>query len=109
MSEPDPDYPLSIFRDAFSLVIGRTLLFVATCIVAITIGSWLHIGWLNPFHSVIIPWTIIVSFISIWGAFFYFALLFVFIRYVRFEGSWIWIPIAFVIQAVDAYLMAGSG
>jgi hypothetical protein len=109
VSEPDPDYPLSTFTEAFSSVIGRTLLFVTTCIVAITVGSWLHIGWLNPFHSVIIPWTIIVSFISIWGALFYFALFFVFIRYVRFEGSWIWLPVVFVVQAVDAYLMAGSG
>ena len=100
--------PLSIFTGAASSVIARALIFVSTCIVAVTVGSWLRIGWLNPFHSVIVPWTIIVSFISIWGALFYVALFLIFIRFVRFEGSWIWIPIAFLIQAVDAYLMAGS-
>jgi hypothetical protein len=107
VSEPDPDYPLSIFTGAFASVFGRTALFVVTCIAAIMLGSWLHVGWRDP--MLIVAWTVIVSFISIWGAGFYFALMFAFIRFVRFEGSWIWIPIAFLIQAVDAYLMVDRG
>src|ERR1700719_2677220 len=103
-TKPNPDYPLSIFTGALSSVIGRSVLFVATCLVAIIVGSCIHVDWRNP--TVTIYWTVIVSFISIWGAFFYIALFFAFIRFVRFEGAWIWIPIAFVIQAVDAYLMA---
>jgi hypothetical protein len=103
------DTPTSAISSAVTSVFGRTILFCVTCVAAITAGSWLHVGWLNPFTTIIVFWTIIVSFISVWGALFYFALFFIFIRFVRFEGSWLWLPIAFVVQAMDSYLMAGSG
>ena len=83
------------------------MLFLSTCFVAITVGSWIRIGWLNPFTTAIIPWTVVVSFFSGWGALFYAALLILFVVYLRSEGSWVWLPVTFLIQGVDAYLMAG--
>jgi hypothetical protein len=106
VSEPDPNYPLSAFTDALSSVVGRSVTFVLACIAAIAVGSWIRVGWLNPFGTAIIPLTIIASFISVWGAAFYVALFVFFLFFVRYEGSWIWILVAFVTQAVDAWLMA---
>lgn len=106
MRDPDSDYPLSVFTVAFRSVAGRALLFVVTCIVAITFGRGICVGWSNPLGSGIIPWTIMISLISGWGALFYLALLAVFVFFVRAEGRWPLLAIAFVLQAVDAYLIA---
>jgi hypothetical protein len=106
MREPAADYPLSVFAAAFRSVAGRAFLFVVTCIVAITFGWWIRIGWVNPFGSGVIPWTLLVSLISGWGALFYLALLAVLVFFLRAERGWLLLVLAFVIQIINAYLMA---
>jgi hypothetical protein len=108
VSEPDPNYPLSVFTSAFSSVVVRSAIFVLTCIAAIAVGNWIRVGWQNPFNSGVIALTIIASIISIWGAVFYAALLMFFVLFLRYEGSWIWLPVAFITQAIDAWLMADA-
>ncbi len=83
--EPDPGYPLSSFVGVFSSIFGRAIFFVISCLAAMIVGSWLHIGWLSP--GLVIQGTVIVSVISLWGVLFYVALLLPFICFVCFEGS----------------------
>ncbi len=104
MSELDPGYPLSAFNRALSSVAGRTVIFVVVCVFAILIGSWIRVGWRDP--TVIIWWTVLASFASSWGFFCYSALVLVLILFLRFERSWICVPVAFIVQAVDAYFVA---
>jgi hypothetical protein len=51
--------------------------------------QWIRIGWVNPFSSGIIAWTLLVSLISGWGALFYLALLAVLVFFLRAERGWL--------------------
>jgi hypothetical protein len=55
---------------------------------------------------VVIPWTIVVSFLSGWAALFYVALLILFVIFLRVGARWAWLVAAFIVQVVDACLMA---
>jgi hypothetical protein len=108
MPEPDPNYPFSLFSSVLSSVFGRIVVFALTCVAAIMVGNAIRNGWDNSFHSPVITLTIVASFLSIWGALFYVVLLAFFIVFVRFAGSWIWIPLAFFVQGFNAWIMADA-
>ena len=104
MSDPDPDYPLSAFRNAASSVVSRVVAFVLTCLIAITLGYGLHGNWLNPFDSVLVPIVFMMNIFTgidlILGVILY--------LFVCREGSWLYLPIAFLAQGLGAWFAASS-
>jgi hypothetical protein len=106
VSDPDPDYPVSSFSGAFSSVFARATLFVVTCVAAIASADVCRIGWQKTFSSFVIPFTIVVSFISPPGLLSFITLLVLFLCFLRSDHLWIWLVPAFIVEALFAWIVA---
>ncbi|MDR3406434.1 MAG: hypothetical protein P4L99_28375 [Chthoniobacter sp.] len=104
MSDPDPDYPLSLFRDAFSSVVFRGAAFFLTCLGGITLGCGLHGDWRNPFNIDLASFVVIVNILTGIDLILV-AILFLFL-YRR--GSWPYLLVAFFVQSLGAWLAAST-
>jgi hypothetical protein len=106
------NYPYSLVTDVGGNLIGRVLLFLATIVLAVFLGSGIaaltgdHIGW---FGAVLIyPIMVIGGVADIWGIFVYGAILFFALIFLRCEISLRWLLLPFLLQGIEAYRWCAS-
>jgi hypothetical protein len=112
MSDLERDYPLSVFREAVSGVVGKALLFVGCLVLATLAGSaiaFAHGDHIHPVGALMLyPLMVIGGFVEIWGIPIYATLLILFLIYVARDISHWWLIVVFTLQSFEAWRWCAS-
>jgi uncharacterized membrane protein YjjB (DUF3815 family) len=106
------NYPISVFTDVSTYLVGRVFLLFSTIVISVFLGSGIaastgdHVGWTEA--VTMYPIMVAGGIVQIWGIFIYMILGFFTVIYLQRDVSLRWLLLPFLLQGFEAYRWCAS-